>query len=56
MAEVAASLPLGDAVRRLLAEVKPQGVLGDLVLQWDGPLDAPTLFFASPRSVWKSTR
>jgi uncharacterized protein (TIGR02099 family) len=41
MAEVAASLPLGDALRRLLAEVKPQGVLSELSLQWDGPLDAP---------------
>ena len=41
MAEVAASLPLGDTVRRLLAEVKPQGVLSDLAVQWDGPLDAP---------------
>jgi uncharacterized protein (TIGR02099 family) len=44
LAEVAASLPLGDALRRLLAEVKPQGVLGDLALQWDGPLDAPTRY------------
>ncbi len=41
MAEVAASLPLGDALRRLLAEVQPQGMISELGLQWDGPLDAP---------------
>ncbi len=44
MAEVAASLPLGDALRRLLAEVKPQGVISELALQWSGPLDAPTQY------------
>lgn len=44
MAELAASLPLGDAVRRLLAEVKPQGVLSGLGVQWDGPLDAPARY------------
>ena len=44
MAEVAASLPLGDAVRRLLAEAKPQGVLSELGVQWYGPLDAPAQY------------
>ena len=44
LAEVAASLPLGDAVRRLLAEVKPQGTLSGLTAQWAGPLDAPTQY------------
>ncbi len=41
LASVAASLPLGDAMRRLLGQVKPQGELGDVTVQWDGPLDAP---------------
>ncbi|MDH5539981.1 MAG: AsmA family protein, partial [Rhizobacter sp.] len=42
LAQVAASLPLGDAVRRLVAEVKPQGELNELAARWTGPLDAPT--------------
>jgi len=49
MAEVAASLPLGDAVRRLLSEVKPQGVVSGLGVQWDGPLDAPSRYHVTGR-------
>ncbi|HEY9065000.1 MAG TPA: YhdP family protein [Burkholderiaceae bacterium] len=41
MARIAASIPLGDAVRRLLAEVQPQGTISQLATRWDGPLDAP---------------
>ena len=41
MAEVATRVPIGDAARRLLAEVKPRGVLNDFNAQWQGPLDAP---------------
>ena len=41
MAQVASRIPLGDALRRLLAELKPEGVLTELSAKWDGPLDAP---------------
>ena len=41
MAQVASRIPLGDALRRLLAELKPEGVITDLSAKWDGPLDAP---------------
>jgi uncharacterized protein (TIGR02099 family) len=44
MAQVAASLPLGDALRRLVSEVRPQGALSELAARWTGPLDAPTQY------------
>jgi uncharacterized protein (TIGR02099 family) len=46
MAQIAASVPLGDAMRNLLAEVKPQGSVSNLETQWDGPLDAPKHYAA----------
>lgn len=44
MARVAASLPLGDAARRLLAETRPEGIVKDLALSFVGPLDAPASY------------
>ncbi len=41
MAAVAAHLPLGDAVRALLAELQPGGRVESLDARWDGALDAP---------------
>ena len=41
MAQVASRIPLGDALRQLLAELKPQGVVSDLSVRWDGAIDAP---------------
>jgi uncharacterized protein (TIGR02099 family) len=41
IADVAARVPIGDAARRLLGEVKPRGVLNGFNAQWQGPLDAP---------------
>jgi len=41
MAAIAARVPMGDALRRLLAETAPRGVVEGLVARWDGPLDAP---------------
>ena len=41
MAQVAAHVPFGDALQRLLAELNPKGVISDLDARWDGPLDAP---------------
>ena len=46
MAQIAASIPLGDAVRNLLSEVKPQGSVSSLETKWDGPLDAPKHYAA----------
>ena len=41
MAEIAGRVPLGTALRELLADVHPQGVITQLSARWDGPLDAP---------------
>jgi len=46
MAQVASRVPLGEAVRKLLGELAPQGVVSDLAATWDGPLDAPTRYQA----------
>jgi len=46
MARIASSIPLGDALQRLLAEVKPQGTISRLATRWDGPLDAPQHYAA----------
>ncbi len=46
MAQVAGRVPLGEALRRLLAELQPQGIVNGLVASWDGPLDAPTHYRA----------
>lgn len=42
MAQVASRVPLGDALRRLLAQAAPKGLVSGLDASWDGPLDAPT--------------
>ena len=41
MAEIATRVPLGAALRALLADVHPRGVITQLRTRWDGPLDAP---------------
>ena len=41
MASIAARVPLGDALRKGLAELAPRGTVHDLVARWDGPLDEP---------------
>ena len=41
MAEIAGRVPLGAALRELLADVHPQGVITQLSVRWDGPVDAP---------------
>ena len=46
MAQVAAHVPFGDAMQRLLAELNPKGVVSDLDARWDGPLDAPSHYRA----------
>ncbi len=44
MAQVASRVPLGAALRKLLAELNPKGLVTDLSARWDGPLDAPTRY------------
>ena len=44
VAQIATRIPLGDALRRLLAELKPQGVIAGLDAHWEGPLDAPVRY------------
>jgi uncharacterized protein (TIGR02099 family) len=46
MARIASRIPLGEALRKLLVELKPQGLISDLSAKWDGPLDAPTHYRA----------
>lgn len=41
MARVANHLPLGDAVRRALAQTQPHGLVQGLEASWEGPLEAP---------------
>jgi uncharacterized protein (TIGR02099 family) len=48
-AELAERLPLGAGVRRLLAELSPQGRLSDLSASWQGALDAPERYRAQGR-------
>ena len=44
MAAVADRLPLGDALRGLLAELRPAGIVEGLHAEWDGTLDAPRAY------------
>ena len=39
MADIAARVPLGSALRRLLADLRPRGVISQLRRGWEGPLD-----------------
>jgi uncharacterized protein (TIGR02099 family) len=41
MAQVASRVPLGDAVRQMLAELKPEGIVNDITASWRGALDKP---------------
>lgn len=44
LASLGARVPLGDGVRRMMAEVAPRGIVQDLTARWDGPLDAPAQY------------
>jgi len=41
MAGIAGRVPLGAALRELLADVHPEGIITKLSTRWEGPLDAP---------------
>lgn len=49
MAQVASHVPIGDAMRRLLAQLAPEGVVSQLAARWEGPLDAPERYNAKAR-------
>ena len=49
MAQIGTRVPLGDAVRKLLTELNPQGVISDFNARWDGAIDAPTHYRAKGR-------
>ncbi|HEX6722165.1 MAG TPA: DUF3971 domain-containing protein [Burkholderiaceae bacterium] len=49
IALIAARVPLGDTVRKGLAELAPRGTVHDLVARWDGPLDEPSQYQARAR-------
>ena len=46
MAQIASRVPLGDAVRKLLVDVNPKGMITDLSTSWTGALDAPVRYRA----------
>ncbi|MDA7418409.1 YhdP family protein [Xenophilus arseniciresistens] len=46
LALIADRLPLGDAVRKLLASRAPQGLVEQIELSWQGPADAPSRYHA----------
>ena len=41
IADIATRVPIGTAMRELLADVRPRGIITQLRTRWDGPLDAP---------------
>ena len=49
IAHTAARLPLGEALRTLLAQANPRGVASDVRAGWDGSLDAPAHYRVSAR-------
>jgi uncharacterized protein (TIGR02099 family) len=49
MASIAARVPLGDALRKGLADLAPRGTVHDMVARWDGPLDEPRQYQARAR-------
>jgi uncharacterized protein (TIGR02099 family) len=49
MARTAARLPLGEAVRKLLRAVAPQGIVESISGHWDGALDAPLAYQVDAR-------
>jgi uncharacterized protein (TIGR02099 family) len=46
LASLAARLPLGEALRKQLAQAAPTGLVTGLKTQWQGPIDAPLAYSA----------
>lgn len=49
VARIAAALPIGEPVRRLLGETRPEGQVYDLSMRFDGAPDAPRAYQAQGR-------
>ncbi|MBE2242627.1 MAG: TIGR02099 family protein [Burkholderiaceae bacterium] len=49
LARTAQRLPLGAALRRLLAQLEPQGIASDVAIAWQGAIDAPAQYRAAAR-------
>ncbi|HEV7575293.1 MAG TPA: DUF3971 domain-containing protein, partial [Caldimonas sp.] len=49
MADIGGRVPIGAALRELLADVRPRGVITQLRTRWDGPLDAPDHYHVKGR-------
>ncbi|MBV9891376.1 MAG: TIGR02099 family protein, partial [Rhizobacter sp.] len=49
IAAIASRVPIGAAVRNLLADVRPRGVISALKTRWDGALDAPVRYRVTGR-------
>ncbi|WP_176065658.1 YhdP family protein [Piscinibacter koreensis] len=49
MAAIAERVPMGAALRKLLAELRPQGLVSGVDATWQGPLDAPRRYTVSGR-------
>ncbi len=45
-AQILSRLPVGDAPRALVADMKPAGMLNALAVHWDGPLERPRSYRA----------
>lgn len=45
-AQIVSRLPVGDAPRALVADMKPAGMLNALEVHWDGPLERPRSYRA----------
>ena len=46
MAQIAGRLPLDDELRKTLSELAPKGLLDQVQVSWQGPLEKPTSFTA----------
>ena len=46
MAQVATHVPMSLTLRRQLVELKPRGLVSDLHIRWDGPIETPTHYQA----------
>jgi uncharacterized protein (TIGR02099 family) len=49
LARTAQRLPLGAALRRLLAQLEPQGIASGVAISWQGAIDAPAQYRAAAR-------
>ena len=49
IAQGAQRLPLGAAMRELLAKLEPQGIASEVKLSWDGAIDAPARYRAAAK-------